>query len=276
MPVIITNPFRVVSGKWDVSSPSFVGNSPSASSIFFGRGGFLSSDGSKAYIIDSGGDRIVTFNLSTNWDISTATQDAFLFSTQVGGLNTAPQGMFFRDDGMRLYTLGDQDVNNFNGPIEWTLSTAFDLSTATHTGNTFNIAEDTTPRAMYVRPDGTKVYIIGDTNDTVYQYTLGTPWDLSTISYDSVSKLITSEETSPTGLFFKNDGTKMFVGGLASDAVSQYTLSIPWDVSTASYDSVQFNHTSQFSNSGGMFFRDDGNKLYLVSDNSPRIYEYDL
>ncbi|GAH99215.1 unnamed protein product, partial [marine sediment metagenome] len=39
----------------------------------------------------------------------------------------------------------------------------------------------------------------------------------------------------PYNLFFKPDGTKMYVVDLGAE-VFQYTLSTPWDVSTANYD----------------------------------------
>ena len=49
-------------------------------------------------------------------------------------------------------------------------------------------------------------------------------------SFDS-----SSQEGTPTGLAFNNDGTKMFVVGFSSDAVNEYTLSTAFDVSTSSF-----------------------------------------
>ena len=44
-----------------------------------------------------------------------------------------------------------------------------------------------------------------------------------------------AQETSPMGLAFNNDGTKMFVSGNTGDDVNEYTLTTGFDVSTASF-----------------------------------------
>jgi len=53
-------------------------------------------------------------------------------------------------------------------------------------------------------------------------------------TYNSVSKRVGSEESSPQGLFFKPDGRKMYVVGTSSDTVFEYdsevasgTVSLP-------------------------------------------------
>ena len=51
------------------------------------------------------------------------------------------------------------------------------------------------------------------------------PWcDASTASYDSVSFDVGSQESSPRGVTFKPDGTKMYLIGFSSDSVHQYSL----------------------------------------------------
>ena len=69
----------------------------------------------------------------------------------------------------------------------------------------------------------------GRLQNSVYQYTLSTPWDLSTASYDSVSFSVTSQDTTPVGIAFKSDGSKMYVVGVTNGSVYQYTLSTPSD-----------------------------------------------
>ena len=64
-------------------------------------------------------------------------------------------------------------------------------------------------------------------------------YDISATAYDSVS-YSASAQTGAYGrsVAFKTDGTKMYVNSNASSTavVYQYSLSTPWDVSTASYD----------------------------------------
>ncbi len=62
-----------------------------------------------------------------------------------------------------------------------------------------------------MRADGLKFYVVGSTNDTVYQYSMSTAWNMATASYDGISLSVTAQETVPQGLFFKDDGTKMYL-----------------------------------------------------------------
>jgi hypothetical protein len=119
------------------------------------------------------------------------------------------------------------------------------------------------------------MFIIGSSNDTVYQYSLSTAFDLSTASYASVSFSVSSQATSPTQVLFNSDGTKMFVLDNANpDAIYQYSLSTAFNVSTASYDSVSFDLSAQTTSAGGAVFNGDGTKLLLASFNNGTIYQY--
>jgi len=58
-----------------------------------------------------------------------------------------------------------------------------------------------------------------------------TPWEIESAIYEEKFKYVGGEEASPWGVFFKPDGTKMYVVGFSADTVFQYSLSTPWDVS---------------------------------------------
>ena len=74
--------------------------------------------------------------------------------------------------------------------------------------------------------------------DSVYQYSLSTAFDLSTVSYDSVSFSVASQDTAPVGITFSPDGTQMYMMGLVNSKIFQYSLSIAFDLSTASYSNI--------------------------------------
>ena len=48
-------------------------------------------------------------------------------------------------------------------------------------------------------------------------------WDITSAVYVS-SKLVSAQDTSPFGVTFSGDGTKMFVVGRGSDSVHRYDL----------------------------------------------------
>jgi len=152
-------------------------------------------------------------------------------------------------------------------------SVGYDLGAAVYDSKSFSVAsQDTSPSALYFKPDGTKMYVLGDAGDDVNEYTLSTAWDVSTATY-SQNFNVNAQETSPQGLFFKPDGTKMYVVGAVSDAVSEYNLSTAWSVNTASYNQ-NLNVTSQTASPQGLSFKSDGTKMYVVGLGS--IYQYSL
>jgi DNA-binding beta-propeller fold protein YncE len=154
----------------------------------------------------------------------------------------------------------------------------WDLSKASYDNVSFSIGgQDGSSRGLFFKSDGTKMYVMGNANDRVYQYSLSTAWDLSTASYDSVSFSVSSQDSSPVVLCFKSDGTKMYVVGWNNKRVYQYSLSTAWSLSNTSYDNVSFSFSSQTSSPNGLFFKSDGTKMYMVEEGgSNRVYQYSL
>jgi hypothetical protein len=109
------------------------------------------------------------------------------------------------------------------------------------------------------------MYVGGTANDTVYQYTLSTGWDLSTASYASKSLSVSSQDATLTGFCFNSDGTKLFASGTVSDSIYQYNLSTAYDVSTGSYASKSLDVSSEETNPRDVFLADDDKTLYVVA-----------
>jgi sugar lactone lactonase YvrE len=209
----------------------------------------------------------------SKWDTTNIANTSYdSVSFLVSGQDTSPSSIFFKPDGTKMYILGDET----NRVFQYTLDTPWVVSTASYDSVSFLVSQESTLRDVFFKPDGTKMYVIGTANDRVYQYTLSTAWDLSTTSYDSVSFSINSEESIPSSIFFKPDGTKMYVIGTSSDTVYQYTLSTAWDVSTASYDSVSFSVNSQEDSPRSIFFKPDGTEMYMLGDDVNSVYKYSL
>lgn len=230
------------------------------------------SDGTKVYILGSLADLILEFSLTTAWDIRT-------MSASVGQTFSVnpPEGtasaLFFKSDGTRMYVLGSSPARI----TQWNLSTAWDLSTATQQFSTTVGLQDTSPIALYIKPDGTKFYIVGGTNDRVYQFSFATAWELSGFTYDNLNFLISGQETNAGGLFFKDDGTAFWIVGSASDNVRQYSLSTAWDVSTGAIVSGgALTVAIVDQNSSDLFFRPDGTSLYVLGTSNDRVIQINL
>ena len=186
-------------------------------------------DGTKMYIsyYDANNSNFVPpeqFDLSTPWDLSTAVPRAK--KLYLGDQETAPHGIYVKPDGIKFYIIGStgDDVNEYN------MSTLFDVSTGVFSQNFSVGAQETAPRGVEFKPDGTKMYIIGLTGDDVNEYDLSTPWDVSTASFVQSKG---TGDTTQYGLTFTSDGAKMYTSGATLDRIREWDLSTPWDVSTA-------------------------------------------
>ena len=149
-----------------------------------------------------------------------------------------------------------------------------DLAAFSYASKSFSVGtQDGTPTGLAFSTDGTKMYVVGQGNDTVYQYTLTTAWDVSTASYASKSFSVNAQETSPQDVAFSTDGTKMYVVGQTNRTVYQYTLTTAWDVSTASYVKG-LSVSTQDSIPTGLAFSLDGTKMYVVGQGNDTVYQY--
>jgi len=259
---------------YDIANASYDNQNPSVgteSSVPLGLN--ASYDGTKFYIADNGSDSINQYTLSTAWDISTISYANKTLS--VSSQDTAPQSVAFKLDGTKMFLIGGANDSIYS----YSLSTAYDISTASYDSVTFSLATQTTGvSSFFVTSDGTKLFVTGYSTGIalVYQYSLSTAWDLSTISYDSKSFSVYSQETTPRGIALNSNGTKLYILGNQNDSVYQYSLSTAYDISTASYDSVSFNVNTATGrdNQYGILFKPDGTKMYSVSIGDDRIYQY--
>jgi sugar lactone lactonase YvrE len=171
------------------------------------------------------------------------------------------------------YHMGGGGAGVSSGPAGWT------LTGASYASKSFSVnSQDTTPHGVQFKSDGTKMYMVGAANDSVYQYSLSTAWDISTASYDSVSFSISGQETSPTDFFFSADGTKFYTCGIGTSfaTMRQYNLSTAWNLSTASYSNLSYNHDSNAYNPGAIFFRPNGTTFYIADRGSDAVKQFTL
>ena len=184
---------------------------------------------------------IYQYSLSSAFDVSTAS-----YASKSLTESNQPQGIAFKSDGTKLYT-------SIAGSLvkQWSLSTAWDISTATYDSVSLSAAGGL---SIVFKTDGTKLYVIYGSGDTLYSYSLSTAWDLSTASATGNTFVFTSQEGQPKGVAFSSTGANMYMVGQGNDTVYEYSLSTPWDISTASYTSLSFSINSQESNPSALTF----------------------
>lgn len=230
------------------------------------QGVAFSADGTYMYV--SGLYTLTQYTLSTAWDITTATK-VFSFNGS-GEISFSPSGIYFKPDGTKVYFCSLYQDNLY----EYSMSTAWDISTMSQTYSVSCSAQDTNSRDIYIKADGTTLFMIGSTNDSVYEYSMSTAWDLSTVSYVKSFSVATRENT-PAGIFFDPTGIYMYVVGEAGNDINTWELSTAWDISTATYTTA-LGLTNQSYNPRGCFFKEDGTKFYFVAGGGAAILQLSL
>lgn len=226
---------------------------------------FFSPDGLKMYIIGTTGDDVNEYNLSTAWVVSSAVYST-VFS--VSSQDTNPSGIFFRADGTKMYVVGSTG----DAVYQYTLSTPWSIATASYDNISFSVAAEATPNGLWFRPNGLSMYMVGSTEDAVYQYTLSTAWNVSTATFLQ-SFSVAGQESIPNVVTFTGDGSRMFVMGQTGDDVNVYNLTIPWDISTSAFVNV-FSVAAQETTPGGIYIKPDGTKMYIVGSTTDTVYQY--
>jgi len=101
----------------------------------------------------------------------------------------------------------------------------FELSLAVFIGDSFDVSgQETATTGVTFSPDGTRMFVVGDSTDSVLQYSLTTGFDIGTASFSGTSFDVLGEASNPPGVAFNSDGTRMFVIGNNPESVFQYSL----------------------------------------------------
>lgn len=104
------------------------------------------------------------------WDVTTATYTGKSVSVSSHGTGYYT-GVNFKTDGTKMYITRQAFFDGGGTIYPYTLSTAWDISTATYDGAGKSVsAQDSAPDGIDMNGDGTSLYIVGDSNDAVYQY----------------------------------------------------------------------------------------------------------
>ncbi len=188
----------------------------------------------------------------------------------VSAQESEPRDISFSSDGTRMYILG----NAGNDITQYTLSTAWNISTAASPVVFSVAAQDTTPYGMFFHPDGTSFYMVGPTADVVYRYNMSTAWNVTTATFSN-SFSVAAQETEPNAIYFSSDGTRMYIAGTTGDDVNQYNLGTAWDITTAVYNTV-FSVSTYETAPQGLSFNNAGTKMYIVGSTYNRITEFNL
>jgi hypothetical protein len=214
---------------------------------------------------DANGKAELDENVTTSLSGASYASDTKDLSSQISAIASG----YITNNGTTYYAISTSNV-----VYQYTLSTAYDLSTATYDSKSLDISARSTAWGMYVREDGLKFYVVQASS--VFQYAMTTPFDLSTASYDSQSANVSLISSNPRDVKFNPDGTSMYIVSNGDNAILQYDLSTAWGVNSASYASKILVMSSQNTASFSCAFTSDGTKVFGCSFSPANIYQYTL
>ena len=188
----------------------------------------FNTDGTKMFVIGYIGDDVNEYTCTTGFDVSSCSV-VVGGQKDVSGEDSVPHDLAFNTDGTKMFVVGsnEDEVN------EYTCTTGFDVSSCSVVvgGQKDVSGEEMFPRGLAFNTDGTKMFVVGSIGDDVNEYAC-TAFDVSTCGFTDAFS-VAAQETIPTGLAFNTDGTKMFVAGAIGEDVNEYTLSVGFDLNTA-------------------------------------------
>jgi DNA-binding beta-propeller fold protein YncE len=256
---------------WDISTAKydtfFHGNTKlKPHSLFF------SPNGKKMYVLNWKNRKVHSFSLKNAYEFGSSPVKEHV--REIDNPNI-PKGIFFNSTGTKMFVSGDN-----NRVYRYTLEIPWEISTAKNDNVFFDVSrrnvEKIDPTGMFFSSNGKKLFIVENSGNTIFSFGLRISWNIATASHDFEFLDASSMNTNLQGIFFRSDGRKLFVVGKDENRICSYTLSIPWDITTAIPDSSNFSTSSYDRNPGGVFFNSRGTMMYLLGRDNERIFSFEL
>ena len=271
----ITSTTDIQSWYYTNKSKSVSGDDTAPAAVYVGAAG------TAMFIVGDTNNRIIKYTLSTPYDVSTAGVAVTFFSTATQ--ETIPTGIDFNPTGTKMFISGQTGVAPLivNGDYvhEYSLSTPWNIApTSVGYTTSYNVIQDATPNGVTFGDSGSKMYVVGATNDAVYQYSLSTPYSLASgVTYDNISLVIGTNplvlETLPSDISFNSTGTVLWVVGNTQDRIYEFRLGTAWNISTAVfYDDVYVGYNE--TGVTGLHVIPEQNVAYIVGTSNDTVFQY--
>lgn len=235
------------------------------------RGTEFSPNGSRMYVVGRSSENVIEYHLSTPWDITTAVYSRELDTSDIMVSQTQPfnnsHGIYIRQsDGLKMYIVNRTEI------WEYTLATAWNISTASPTGYKDLTQWHLRAHGVEFKPDGSVMFMEDRFLAVVFQYNLSTPWDIETASLDYTYNVPVQQDLQ--GIQLNLNGTRMYLIDNGLREIHEITISTPFDLRSASYlSSFSLSDTPK-----GIYlkFKHDFKHFYVSDPSTNRIHDYEI
>jgi len=183
-------------------------------------------------------------------------------------------GLFFKPDGTKFYVL-----DSAKGLFEYSLSTAFDLTTATQLNSVTLTTDSSTITSLCFSSDGYYFYVMSYSDHHVRQYSLTTAWDTSSVATDDTYNnfYFGGEFTFAASVAFDSTGEFFTVIKQTGGNAATYQCSTNWDITTASlfgsnvFPNSSYSYQSAYGPDNKLFINGYNDFIYEVSGSSVSV-----
>lgn len=180
-------------------------------------------------------------------------------SIYVGNLTVSPVNVEFSPNGLSMYVC---EISS-GLILHWTLTTPFDLSTATYAAFLNVSAQTAQPHSLKFSDDGLKAFVVGADSNNIFQYSMANPYGISGAVYQKLFAAV----VSPTDVDWSIDGKSIFMYSFSSRSIYQYPVKTPFDISSigSPVNELNFNTLNSVIYTPYSFeFNSDGTILYVL------------
>ena len=190
----------------------------------------------------------------------------------IGSKEGGVRGLYLAPASNLLYLVGTSTDTVYQYP----LINYDDISSASSPTSKSVAAQDSAPSSIALNPSGNTLYVLGTTNKLLHSYNLSNVWNVQSASLVANANIqALTSETTPVGFCFNDTGTKLYTVGTVTDNVYQLSLSVPWDITTATLETYKYVGTQE-SSPYSISFNTSGDKLFVMGTAGDDINQYNL
>ena len=226
--------------------------------------------GTRMYAVSSGDDIIYQYDLSGNFNATTATYSGKALDVNLSG--TVPGDMAISKDGRNVFVFSLVD-NSF---YQYELTTPYDISTGVYTGNFLNVTTEVTdPQRIFLDFSETKMFLTDRAGtEQVKEYAMNDPNDISQCTLTRNISLTDVPQIS--GVYIRNDFVVLFATTTGDGQAKSTDLNKSVDITTVWFNQRQLNVEPLDNSPQGVAISEDGRYLFMIGNQLNLIFRFDL
>ena len=185
---------------------------------------------------------------------------------------TFAMDLTFSPDGKNVYVLSA----NPDGVFQYKMGTAWDITTASLSGQITGSGFDGFPVALDFSSDGTKMFSSGNSSNRIAVHNLSTPWDIKTANYSIYGIIDSSIVDSVSDLQFYTNGQNILISDYTTDMIYDFSVPVAWNPANMTLIGSSPSFNSQTPSLNGFHLLKDGKTLLITGQSSDTVFRYKL